>query len=136
MIRMGGYDAFDKWELVCRAWAGEQIDDVGADRQGRPALAQWQIAAFEGGRAYCLGDQRRSIGWLLADHDYVRLRGLEAQREAITRFVDGIPDGGPSDLEPQLAARLREVFKAGALMALRWTDDPGEIPSIMELRWR
>jgi hypothetical protein len=55
------------------------------------------------------------------------------------RFIDGIRSSDPAalsngELPLRVADRLQEVFKLGALLALRWTEDIGEIPDIEILR--
>lgn len=158
MIRMGRYDVFDKWEIVCRSWAGEVID-VGVNRHGnKQLLPEWQWAAFAGGNRYC--------------HDYLRLKcealnyGLPAAatgddcedselNEELSRLlqeigygefharslklIEGIRSSSPAalsdgELPPRVVDRLKEVFKLGALLALRWTEDTGEIPDLEVLR--
>jgi hypothetical protein len=158
MIRMGRYDVFDKWEIVCRSWAGEVID-VGTDRYGDPLLPAWQLAAFGGGSSSC--------------HDYIRLQcevlnpgarnaevvddgesgelnpelslllreiGYDELLARTIRLIEAIKSPGSSagpafaELPPRVSDRLTEIFRSGALLALRWTDDRGEIPDIEVMR--
>jgi hypothetical protein len=50
MIRMDRYDAFDKWDILCRYWADRSaVPDIGVDRLNRPRLPRWnEVAAFFG----------------------------------------------------------------------------------------
>src|SRR5437016_12047668 len=71
MIRLGPYDAYDKWEIVCRYWADRAAPpDPGVDRLKRPRLPRWDYIAASRGTAACL--------------DYLRLktRSLDAAAAA------------------------------------------------------
>lgn len=154
MIRLGRYDAFDKWALLCRHWAGETID-AGTDRSDRPSLPQWASEAIWGGSRACIDYIRlKCEGLELAASDrgnggepsalnvelarLLREVGYTELRERSLRFIEGIKAAGPvaacQELPPLLTDRLKETFKSGALQALRWTDEPGEIPNIEVLR--
>jgi hypothetical protein len=159
MIRLGRYDVLDKWEIVCRSWAGDgPALDLGVNRHGnKQLLPEWQSAAFREGYSYCIdyirlkcealnygvpnagaaGDGEddelnEELSRLLQEvgYDEFRARGL--------RLVDGIKSSGVSaasdELPPRVADRLKEAFKLGALLALRWTEDIGEIPDLEVLR--
>jgi hypothetical protein len=159
MISMGRYDVFDKWNMVCRSWAGEgPAIDVGVDRHGRPLLSEWRSAAFRGVNSYyedyirlkCEaltsgianaetgaegddGDLNGELSRLLQEIGYPEFRARSL------RLLESLPLSGPAalsngELPPCVADRLKEVFKLGALLALRWTEDIGEIPDIEILR--
>ena len=94
MIRMGCYDVFDKWEIVCHSWAGEAID-VGLNRHGsKPALLEWQWAAFRGGSDACL--------------DYLRLK-CEALNYGYPAATGADDRGEESELSRELSRLLREI---------------------------
>lgn len=159
MIRLGRYDVFDKWEIVCRSWAGGEAAaiDVGVNRHGnRKLLPDWQFAAFAGGNRYCANYARLKCESLDSemsgsaigndddagvDAEFSRLLreiGPGEFRDRTGRLIDSIKCSGMAapcaELPPRIASRLKEMFKLGALQALRWTEDPGEIPDIDVLR--
>ena len=118
MIRLGRYDAFDKWEILCRYWEDRaSLPDFGVDRFERPLVQHWDaIALADGTKAI-----QRSIEG--AEPQSIGRRVAEAiARNGYSAPVDGVPAG--------IADSLRQVFKEGALRGLRWTDDIGEIPDI------
>lgn len=156
MIRFGRYDVFDKWDIVCRSSATPDLD-VGTDRHGKILLPEWQVTAFAGGSRACRdylrlkcealargaagepgdnGDEselNRALSRLLAEI------GAEEFEARSFRLVDALREQGPvaatqSELPSVVAQRLAEVYRSGALLALRWTDDPGEIPDIEVMR--
>ena len=149
MIRMGRYDALDKWEIICRAWAGEVID-VGHNRIGNPSLPEWQSSAIHGGwrhcdqyiRLKCAGLEAGTAGHVDLDAELQRLLGDIDQVEILARvrrFINlmGSPSGlnTPfSELPSRLTDRLREIFRLGALTWLRYTEEIGEIPDIDTVR--
>jgi hypothetical protein len=145
MIRIGHYDAFDKWEIVCRNWRDPSAaHDPCVGRYGAAVLTEWGSAARIGGER--------------ALREYLRLRaiapeasgdfcGAEVSRfsrgsvdrvdEIAIELVSRIKNQGYEEAsvgDPVFSDRLREVFKAGALERLRWTEDAEEIPSLTELR--
>ena len=156
MIRLGRYDVFDKWDIVCRSSAAPTID-VGTDRHGKILLPEWQLTAFAGGGRACRDYLRLKCESLMADTaaessdngeesevNRVMSRLLEeiGAAEVLARglrLADAIGEHGPSatsasELPPVVAERLSEVYRLGALLALRWTDDQGEIPDIEVMR--
>lgn len=155
MVRVGRYDVFDKWSVVCRSWRGEDVD-VGVDRHNRPLLPLWELAAFAGGKSHCRDYLRLKLESLdaiglatgadLGDGDLngelSRLLweiGHSELQARCDRLIETMKSSGRAvscnaELPPRLADRLKEVFKLGALLGLRWTDDPGEIPNLELLR--
>ena len=156
MIRIGRYDMFDKWDIVCRSWSGDgPTIDTGTDRDGRPSLPQWLSEALPAGSRACQdyirlrweaidggvaaaepgddGELNQEISGLLRELGYVEFRARSL------RLIDGIKSSGfavsSAELPPRISDRLKAAFKLGALLALRWTDEPGEIPDIEVLRF-
>ena len=159
MIRMGRYDALDKWEIVCRSWTGGEATaiDVGVNRHGnRQLLPDWQFAAFAGGNRYCSNYVRLKCDSLASEsasgapesadeagvnkewREFLEEIGAGEFRDRSSRLIDSINSEGfgasSAELPLRIAERLKEIFKLGALLALRWTEDPGELPDIEVLR--
>jgi hypothetical protein len=158
MIRLGPYDPYDKWEIVCRYWADRAAPtDPGVDKLKRPRLPRWDHIASSRGTAACLDYLRlkaRSLaataaaenptdgGEAVINREIATLAGEIGHQEIqarVIRLAEAIPAHGflaPVDagLPPHLVERMREVFKAGALRALRWTEDVGELPTLEILR--
>jgi hypothetical protein len=160
MIRVGLYDAYDKWEILCRSWANPAlVTDLFVDKWDRPVLPHWQALASWGGNAACIDyieakllSLRSGVG---AEPHSTQVNGAinrellqlaerlgeSGRRDLARKFGQTITSAGflaPFDdgLSPQLIERLREVFKSGALSLLRWADERNEIPSIEVLRTR
>lgn len=159
MIRIGRYDAFDKWELLCRYWESKNmLPGLGDDKFGRPRLPRWHDVAMSSGTAACLdyivvraqglaGDPvagqtatpgaaspiAREIALLskrIGVGDFRELPGQLAEAIAEAGFAAASCD----TCSPELLARLKQVFRLGALNQLQWTEDSGEIPTIAVLR--
>jgi hypothetical protein len=158
MIRVGRYDAFDKWEILCRYWEDHgSVADLGVDKFNRPLLPGWHSAAAWGGAAFCfdyirlkaiaLGsgvpaeapgsgaadDVNREMSRLLHEIGQEKLQGRVGEL-AQTITAAGFRAPFSNGLSPQCVDRMREVFKQGALERLKWTEDAGEIPTIKILR--
>ena len=154
MIRLGRYDAFDKWDILCRYWQdNDSVGDIGLDKFERPRLPNWHAVAATGGTRACYAylharasgagpetaddinapDPAEEIPHLVARHG---LGGLEAHVRQLVATITGGGFAASFDdaLPPPLVARLREVFRLGALRALQWTQEAGEIPSLELLR--
>jgi hypothetical protein len=158
--RIGIYDALDKWELLCRSWEDREVAAaVGNDRFGLPLVPRWHDIALAHGRRFGLeylqarlavprpkppkkahsaptgGDA--SIEAEITEA--VARLGLAEAQARFRQLVDSLTSGfrTPLDggLSPPLATRLRQVFKQGALQALQWTEDDGELPSLPILRY-
>ena len=158
MIRIGDYDAFDKWELLCRHWQDRgSVPDPGVDKFGRPRLVRWETAAVESATAAVFDYIRfRATGstsgpeggeGAVADQSSIRQETAALWREfgngglgAMTRQFaeaiasDGFPNAGSDRFSRELIVRLKEVFKRAALDRLQWTEEPGEIPTVDILR--
>ncbi len=159
MKRVGLYDAFDKWEILCRYWEDrDSAAGIGADKVDRPLVPKWQRLATACGL-------RVGIDYLSARLDSPRLPpgfvgntqppeasvAAEIARLAVqfdpawlkSRYrllVEAITTRGfqtsfDSGLSPDLAERLRQVFKQSAIEALQWTEDDGELPTVPVLRY-
>jgi hypothetical protein len=156
MIRVGRYDAFDKWEILCRYWQDNRaVPDPGVDKFDRPLLPGWERIARARGSAACfdylrakvdslrssspddaVGDGRdidREISRLLQQIGYDELQA-RARHLAKTIALPGFHAADGNGLPARLDDRLRDVFKEGALQGLRWTEDAGEIPTIEIVR--
>jgi hypothetical protein len=154
MLRIGWYSANDKWEILCRHWASPgSVPDPGVDRFNRPLLPEWHAVASRGGQSACAEYLRLKLDSLqlafaaegpagAINREIAQLAerlGHGGLQERARNLGQKIPTEGflaPFDvsLSVRLVERLRDVFKAGALRQLRWTDDRGEIPSIEVLR--
>ena len=158
MIRIGRYDALDKWEFVCRHWEHKNsLPDLGVDKFDRPRLSRWDAMAVSSGSAACLDYIRLKARSLTtgatpgeppaADESPIACEiarllkqlgssGLEnlvrELAEAITR--QGFRAAANDRFSPQLGDRLKHVFKTGALDRLWWTEEPGEVPTIEIIR--
>lgn len=153
MIRIGDYDAFAKWEFLCRYWEDrDSVSDPGVDKFGRPRLSRWQATAVESatgaifdyirfranaatdgatGAAECAISQEMALLW--KEFGNGGLAAMTRQfAEAIT--LRGLANAGGDRFSPELSARLKEVFKRAALDRLQWTEEAGEIPTIDILR--
>lgn len=157
MIRMGRFDVIDKWDLLCRSWTQEPATiDLGLNRHGRPVLPDWRHLAFRAADGYVKDYIRRKCEALAtggiddgaaADHSELNRElalllkeiGYDEFWTRSVRFIDKIRAVGPAaaadDLPERVTDRLKETYKLGALLALRWTEDIGEIPDIEVLRW-
>jgi hypothetical protein len=158
MIRLGPYDAYDKWEIVCRYWADRAAPpDPGLDKLKRPRLPRWDHIAASRGTAACLDYLRiktRSLeaagaadnpvdgGEAVINREVAALAreiGHQEIQRRVIRLAEAIPANGflapfEEGLPARLVDRMREVFKAGALHALRWTEDVDELPTLEILR--
>lgn len=156
MIRVGRYDAFDKWQILCRHWADPgAVGDLGVDKFNRPRLARWQAIAAAAGAAACAEYIRMKILALLAgastdgdrpdaecNREIAALLQQMAEWELQARVAEvaaritaaGFDAPVDNGLPPRLLQRVREAFAAGALRALRWTEDPEEVPTIEIIR--
>ena len=155
MIRLGRYDVIDKWDLLCRSWADPAAMDLGLNRHGRPVLPDWRYLTFRAADNYVKDYIRRKCEALSDAAGNEVIEHSETNRELLAllkeigfselwaralRLVDDIRARGPAlavadDLPQRVADRVKEVYKLGALLALRWTEDVGEIPDIEVLRW-
>ena len=160
MIRIGRYDAFEKWTILSRSWKDPaSVPDPGLDKFGRQRLKTWHQAAVRAGRRACESYIRARVDGMSggrSDDALLPSAGQEdpvggeigqfvqrvGQADLVGQVIDfaetipssgsgALPDGGFS---PALADRLRQVFEAGALQALRWTDEAGEVPTVEILR--
>lgn len=154
MIRIGAFDAFEKWEILSRHWAKKDVpSDLGVDKFNRPRLEQWHRAARSGGLAGCWEyillnadrisrqetDQKSVAATENLQQETWRLfkeLGHARLREMVERFVNRLTDAAPSgsELSPALEERLTDVFKMAALDRLQWTEDFDEIPTIDIIR--
>ena len=156
MIRVGRYDAFDKLTILNRHWADPgAVGDIGADKFGRPRLPHWHAIAAAAGRRACADYIRAKINTLRAggggdteatgeriSHEIAQLIGqigdlaLQARVDEVAQTITTAGfDAAVGDGLPQaLVERLRQVFQAGALSALRWTEELGEVPTIEIIR--
>jgi hypothetical protein len=140
--------------IVTRSLHGDgQAVDVGLNRYGRPMSPRWLRAVLVDGCRYARdyielkcaaletdpssepsGDMDAGTAGFGRDvSELVAEIGIGAFRERSFALVDGMKEAGPDapfagDLPPRVVERLREAFKMGALLSLRWTDDVGEIP--------
>jgi hypothetical protein len=160
MIRVGRYDAFDKWEILCRYWENkESVRDIGADRWGRSLIAKWHDKATAFGTRCSLEYiaekvRSRKVEPGAASHPVDGSTGIEEEsfvyaeitrlwahlglaklQSSVRELVQTTTHSGyltafDGGLSPQLVIRLREVFRHGALEALKWTEDDGEVPSL------
>jgi hypothetical protein len=155
MIRIGRYDAHDKWDILCRYWVDPAAVPPIIDKRDGPALPNWQDLALAGGRYACdhyLELKLAALG-AMTGTDAVTAPGIDGElaalkqrfgyagcRELVSQIGPMIVERGfPTPVEalsPTLNSRFQEVFKGGALHLLRWSDMPGEIPSVEVLRTR
>jgi hypothetical protein len=156
MIQFDRYDACDKWQLLCRYWQDRGAPpDIGLDRLGRPWLPRWDRAAARAGAAACSDYIRLKAASLqqaaaveqapdatAVNREIARMLqviGYAELQRRVRQLAEAIPARGflasaEDELAPLIVERLREVFKADALGALGWTEDPDEIPDLAVLR--
>lgn len=154
MRRIGFYDAIDKWELLCRYWQDrDSALLVGTDRFKIPLVPKWHDAAVAGGRRFGFEylaarltaprppTPAESRAGVAAIGDAIAAAEGAGKRPqvAYASLVDAITTSGfqtPFDggLPPAMTTRLREIFKQGAIEALQWTEDDGEVPNLALVR--
>jgi hypothetical protein len=158
MIRIGRYDAFDKWSILCRYWEDNAlVPDLGCNKFERPRLTVWHEAAARSAGRACIDYLRgkadglrgalpeasnlpgradsvhAEIASLLRQMSYADLQmRVLAFAQAMTQ--PGVEGRAASGFSPELLERLRQVWQEGALRGLQWTDEANEIPTIEILR--
>jgi hypothetical protein len=159
--RIGIYDTFDKWQILCRYWHDpDTAKTVGSDRFDLPLVPRWHQIAEAHGRRFGLEylqarmavprpqpprDAASGLPAGLGPAIEAEIAGSAARlglaelQGRYSRLVDAITTNGfdaPFDgLPAPLADRLRQAFKRGALEALQWTEDDAEVPSLPVLRY-
>jgi hypothetical protein len=160
VIRLGAYDADDKWEMLCRYWENPaSVTESVVDKWNRPVLPHWAALGRWGGRDACVEYIRVGllstppsagaepvIGYLdsTVSGEMAQLAarvGDSGLRDLVHKLIDTITTSGflaafEGEMSARLTDRLREVFKAGAVAYLKWADERGEIPSLEVLRMR
>jgi hypothetical protein len=127
MIQYGKYRPEEKFAKVCALWEGGRESDE-QDRLRRPLLKKWESYARAHGR--------------IAVTEYARARLASTDERGVLSVLAEFCRGGMTQpvtnwpLPQATVARLREVFRKGALQALRYTEDDGEIPTLEILRTR
>src|SRR5947209_7636071 len=92
MIRVGRYDAFDKWEILCRYWQDvDSVSDIGVDKFGRPRLPEWHANALRAGLTAC------------SDYVWIKTRALGPMSEPTGSC------GDVDDVGAELWRLLREI---------------------------
>jgi hypothetical protein len=131
MIQHGKYSAEQKLARVLALWAGSRdadTPDAEQDRLRRPLVKKWEGYARAHGRA--------------AAFDYARAQMADLDRNEVNRAVASFCTGGLSQpltdirLSAIAVTRLRDAFTNGALAALEYTEDDGEVPTLDMLRAR
>jgi len=161
MIQSGRFNALAKWEMLCRFWADQNsVTDPCAGRFNEPVFPRWQDDAIAGGKAAIREYLRANFPELplpprrhlqahkafihrddTVDGEILRLAKEDDQLadKIVLEMIPGIkeknyPASFVTEPSPQALRLIQQVFKAGAIEYLRWTEDAGEIPSIHELR--
>jgi hypothetical protein len=164
VIRTGYYDAFDKWEILCRYWQdpGTAVA-VGVDRFNLPILPRWHQVAKDRGTRFGIwylaarlamprlgapgtpsapgGPAQTPASSIEAEIVELAARhgpgSLQSQYRQLVNLITNSGFEAPfdGDLPQRVVERLRQVFKRGALEALQWTEDDGEVPSLEVLRY-
>jgi hypothetical protein len=131
MIQQGKYPPLQKLEKVCALWESGLVDDpihAELDRLRRPLLKKWESYARAHGRSAVLEYAREQMA--SADGQGVQSLLVDFCRGGLTQA------GIDSQLPETMISQLREIFRRGALEALQYTEDDGEIPSLDMLRTR
>lgn len=155
MLRIGHHDAYDKWDILQRYWQdGAVVPDPGVNKFEQPCLPVWHDLACRSASRACLdylrakadgidkgaadasaaaGSVHEEVARLLHGADYADLQ------DRVLAFAAGISRCNPAicgdgELPAELTRRLRDVFEAAAVQALRWTHEVGEIPTLEILR--
>jgi hypothetical protein len=131
MIQYGKYRPEEKFAKVCAFWEGGSTEGPEHDEQDRlrrPLLKKWESYARAHGRNAVTDYAREHLAG--ADGPGVQSVLVEFCRGGVTQPVADCP------LPETTVARLREVFRKGALQALQYTEDDDEIPTLEILRSR
>ncbi len=162
MKRIGVYDAFDKWDILCRYWEDrESAANIGTDEMNKPLVPKWNRVAMMCGFHFgfeslagrlqsprpgmttgVIGDPagaaepsvEAEIAQLAAQFG---LAGLQSRFRGLVEAITGagFQAAFDGDLSPRLARRMRQFFKQGALEGLQWTEDDCELPTVPVLRY-